>query len=272
MDKAGNWIKWAARMGYAARGLVYFIIGLFAVLAAIGAAEKKGSKDALRTLFDQPFGTAIVWCLVAGLAGYVSWRLIQGLLDTDRHGRTPKGLAIRAGLLVSAFTYATLAVYALSLLGVFAGGSGGGSGGQRVAPFLSGIVAQRYVSLALGLVILGVAGAHVWKAVRQKYEDHFDAGEDAMAIIHPVSMAGLIARGFVLAVIALLFFYRFASAEQSGGRPGLEDALTFFQGLPGGAFLLAAIGLGLIAFSAYSFIEARWRRINVGHAVPFSLH
>lgn len=271
METARDWIRWAARTGYAARGLVYFIIGLFAFLAATGGGEEKGSKDALRTLLGQPFGTAIVWCLVAGLAGYVLWRLIQSLLDTDRHGHSPKGLAIRAGLLASAFTYATLAVYALSLLGVFSGGGDGGSGEQTVAPFLSGLVGQRFVALALGSIVLGVAAAHVWKAVRQKYDDRFDAGEAAMTVIHPIAMAGLFARGFVLAVIALLFFYRFASAEQSDSTPGLEEALQFVQDLPGGTVLLAATGAGLIAFSAYSFIEARWRRINTS-AAALPLH
>ena len=59
------------------------------------------------------------------------------------------------------------------------------------------MVGQRYVSLGLAIVIFGVACAHAWKAVRRKYADHFDAGPDAMAIIHPVSIAGLLARGFV---------------------------------------------------------------------------
>lgn len=264
MDTVRSWMKPFARMGYAARGLVYFIIGLFAFLASTGAGEEKGSRDALQKLLEQPFGAAMVWCLVAGLAGYVLWRLIQSLADADGHGTGPKGLAIRAGLLASAFTYATLAVYALSMLGVFAGGGGGsGGGGDAVVSALNGIVGQRFVSLAFGLVMLGVAGAHFWKAARRKYADHFTAGETAMAVIHPVSMIGLAARGFVLAIIALLFFYRFASADRSGDHPGLKEALGFVQSLPAGALLLAATGLGLLAFSAYSFIEARWRRIEI---------
>lgn len=264
MSKLHNWIKPLARMGYGARGLVYFIIGLFALLAAIGGGEEKDSRDALRTLLEQPFGEVITWCLVAGLLGYVIWRLIQSLADADDHGTGLKGLAIRAGLLASAGTYAILAVYALSLLGVFAAGSGdGGSGGSPAASLLEGVVGQRAVSLILGLIVLGVAGAHVLKAVRQKYADHFDAPAEAMTIIHPVSIAGLLARGFVLAIIAVLFFYRTSSAENGSETPGLDDALNFVQDLPGGVFLLIATGLGLLAFSAYSFIEARWRRINV---------
>jgi len=261
METARKWIDPLARMGYGARGLVYLIIGIFALLAATGAGEEKGSKDALRTLLQQPFGEGIVWLMVAGLAGYIIWRLVQAFLDPDGHGTNPKGLAIRAGLLASAVTYGTIAAYALSLLGVLAGG--GDDGGTPVAGALAGAVGQRYVSLVLALVIFGVACAHAWKAVRRKYADHFDAGPDAMAIIHPVSITGLLARGFVLAVIAFLFLLRFLNAEGAQERPGLEDALNYVQSLPAGAWLLAATGIGLIAFAAYSAIEARWRRIRV---------
>jgi Domain of Unknown Function (DUF1206) len=265
MKHARKWVKPLARMGYGARGLVYLIIGLFAFLAANGAAQEKDSRGALRTLLEQPFGAVLVWCLVAGMAGYVIWRLIQSLLDTDDHGLGPKGLAIRAGLLASAFTYSALALVALDMLGVLPGqgGSGGGSGSHPVAGLVAGIVGAKAVSLGLSVIFAGVAGAHVWKAIRRKYADHFEAGDDAMRIIHPVSIAGLVARGFVLAAIALLFFYRFLSAGDSADTPGLKEALEFVQGMPGGQYLLAVTGLGLLAFAAYSFAEARWRRINL---------
>lgn len=267
MDTAKPWIKPLARMGYAARGLVYFIIGLFAILAAAGAAQEKDSEGALQTLLQQPFGTVLVVGLILGLVGYVVWRLIQGIMDTDDHGTGAKGLAVRAGLLVSAFTYATLALLALDMLGVIPGGGGGsGSGSGSLSNSVASIVGASAVSLGLAIIFLGVAGAHFWKAFKQKYAEHFKANEDAMKIIHPVSMTGLAARGFVLAVIALLFFYRFLNAGDSSGTPGLKDALQFVQDMPAGQYLLAATGIGLLAFSAYSFAESRWRRINVEDA------
>ena len=134
-----HWIKPLARAGYFARGTVYVIIGLFALLAAVGSADSKDGKGALEALLEQPFGSVIVWLLIVGLAGYVIWRVIQSVFDTDRHGIGPRGLAIRGGLLASAITYATLAVFALSLLGVFSGGRNGGSGG--IAGWLTGFFA-----------------------------------------------------------------------------------------------------------------------------------
>ena len=263
-----HWIKPLARAGYFARGTVYVIIGLFALLAAVGSADSKDGKGALEALLEQPFGSVIVWLLIVGLAGYVIWRVIQSVFDTDRHGIGPRGLAIRGGLLASAITYATLAVFALSLLGVFSGGRNGGSGG--IAGWLTGFFAAHWVALALTGVFTGVAGAHFWKAWARKYEDHIEADSEMMSVIHPISITGLVARGIIFLVIAILFAYRFLGQRQdeaeNGKTPGLKDALGFIQELPAGGWLLAAVGLGLISFSAYSFIEARWRRINVEDA------
>lgn len=254
-----GWLKPVAKLGYAARGIVYLIVGLFAFLAAIGAGEEKDSEDALRTVLSQQFGELLVWCLLAGLASYVVWRLIQALLDADRHGTGAKALAIRAGLLASAVTYTTLAVFALSLL---ADSGGPGDGGGSVASSLATLVGSDVVATALSGVFAVVAGAHVWKAMTQRYAVHFRCDDDVMRIVHPVSMIGLTARGFVFAVIAILFFYRGLNAGESESTPGLKAALQFVQGLPFGAWLLGLLGLGLLAFSAYSFAEARWRHIN----------
>ena len=106
---SGRKIAWLARSGYAARGVVYLIVGGFAVLAALGSGQTTDSKGALRTIVQQPFGEALLALVALGLVGYAIWRLVQALLDTDHHGTDAKGLAIRGGLIVSAVTHTLLA-------------------------------------------------------------------------------------------------------------------------------------------------------------------
>lgn len=266
---AKKFLKPLARAGYSARGVIYLVIGLFAILAAIGSATERDSEGALRTLLRQPFGTAIVYLLVVGLAGYVLWRGVQAILDADGHGNGAKGLTVRAGLLFSAFTYGTLALFALSLTGVLSSeassGSDEGSSMPPVAGFLAGIVGRDWVALGLAMIFAGVAAAHVWKAWDEKYDRYINAPPARMPLVHFVAKTGLVARGTIFLVIAVLLFYRFTAARSSSTEtdpPNLDAALQFIQDLPYGSVLLGLTGLGLLAFSAYSFVEARWRRVS----------
>ena len=263
-----SWIRWIARTGYASRGVIYLIVGALTVLAAFAATEQTGTRDALETLVAQPFGTAIMWAMVVGLGGYILWRLIQSLLDTDDHGFTPKGLAVRGGLLASAASYAALMLFALGLLGIGDGrDSDTGEKQNEVLETLGQFFGFDLVSLAGAAIFVGVAGAHLWKAFTRKYVDHFRTHDAPMALVHPVSIVGLTARGVIFLVIAWLFAYRFWTKQQeSGDVPSATDALDYIRTLPLGEWLMAGLGLGLICFACYSLSEAVWRRINLEDA------
>ena len=75
-----------ARAGYAARGLIYLVIGIFAIGAAFWSFEKKDTKGAVLEVLQLPLGMALIIALLIGLAGYVGWRLVQAIFDTDDHG------------------------------------------------------------------------------------------------------------------------------------------------------------------------------------------
>lgn len=262
MKKASRYFKPLARAGYFSRGVIYLIIGFFAALAALGGGENKDTKGALQEVLSQTLGTFLIALMIAGLIGYVIWRLVQSIFDTDDHGWSIKGIGVRIGLLASAFTYTTLAIYAASRIGwVWAGSSDSGSG--SAASFIAGFIGSRGVAWTLAAVFFVVGLAHYWKAVRLKFADHFDADDRRMRFIIPVSVIGLIARGTVFEIIAFLLVFRGATVESGSGAPDIKDAMEFIQGLPFGSALLGAMAAGIMLFAVYSFCEAVWRRINV---------
>lgn len=254
-----QWLKVFARLGYAARGVIYLVIGGFALFAAFGYSEKTDARGALQTIVHSGIGNVAAVALILGLVCYSVWRIIQALLDADGHGWEPKGLLVRAGLLVSGAVYATLTVYTFSL---YVGMRRPGADlGRDIAAGFAGVIGSPMAASLLALGFAGVGVAHLVKAFTNRYAPHFQASPSAMTFIHPVATIGLAARGIIFFVIAFLFLYRGLNAGEGGGHPGLKEALDFIHGLPGGSWLLAAIGAGLIAFSGYSMIEAATRRI-----------
>lgn len=253
-------LKLLARFGYSARGIVYLIIGGFAVLAALGnGGGTKTTRGALTTILSQPFGDLLLGLVTVGLVGYAGWRALQGIFDTDHHGTGAKGLAIRAGLLTSAVTHLLLAFWAVSAIFRWGAGSEGSQDWTVLMmrqPFGQVLVA------AIGVIIVGVGLAHIWKGVGEKFRRYLQWDDETARWACPVSKFGLIARGVVFGIIGGFLIIAALQTDPSEAR-GLGEALDTLRRQPFGRWLLGIVALGLAAFGIYSFIEGVYRRINI---------
>jgi hypothetical protein len=256
-----SWIEVLARAGYAARGVVYVVIGFLAVLAAFGRSETPDTKGALEALMAQPFGTVLVWLIALGLVAFALWRVVQALRDTDDHGSGGKGLAIRAGLLLGALSYLAVAALAASMVTTMKLREGGGdpSGGWLAA--INGAGLAWLAVYVVAAVLFAVGAAHIVKGWRAGFEKYFRCAEDVMRWLRPLARFGLIARGLVFIILAGLIF-RGGLAYDAESQPGLGDALRAVQGYAFGWFVFLAIALGLVAFGLYSLAEARYRHVS----------
>ncbi len=254
-------LRIASRLGYAARGVVYLLVGGLAVLAALGrGGGTTDTKGALRTLLETPWGDALLGVIAAGLLGYAVWRFVQAVWDVDRHGRDAKGLAVRAGLLVSGVTHAGLAVFAASLA---LGNGGGGGGGQAewTATLMRKPWGQWLVALA-GLAVVGAGMALAVKARKEKYSKYLDPGYASLPWADAVCKLGLYARAVVMAIVGgfLVVAAWRADPSQAGG---MAEAMGFLRGQAYGRVLFGIVALGLFAFGVYGLIQARYRRIRL---------
>jgi hypothetical protein len=259
-----SWIKGLARSGYAARGVVYVIIGFFAVLAAFGRSEAKGTEGALHALLNQPHGTVLVWAVAVGLAAFCLWRLVQAIRDTDDHGSAAKGLAIRAALAFGGLVYGSLAILAVAMAIGSRSGSEEGRGGDPTGGWLATVhdAGLGWLIVYGAAAILFAAGAaHIVKGARAGFEKYFRCTEGVMGWLRPLARFGLIARGVVFLIIAGLVV-RGGLAYDVEEQPGLADALESVQGYSYGWLILLVIALGLVAFGVYSLAEARYRTVS----------
>ncbi|HEV2129901.1 MAG TPA: DUF1206 domain-containing protein, partial [Longimicrobiaceae bacterium] len=127
---ASPWVEGLARLGYAAKGVVYLIVGGLAAQAALGSGgQTTGSEGALSTILRQPLGQVLLGAVAVGLAGYALWRFVQAALDPEHRGTDAKGIAIRLGYAISGVIHAGLAIEAARMVLGNGGGSGQGGGG-----------------------------------------------------------------------------------------------------------------------------------------------
>jgi hypothetical protein len=254
------WLLYLARAGYAARGVVYVLVGVLAFMAAFGSQRAEGTRGALAWVMDEPWGPWLIGFVGVGLIGYSLWRFFQSAMDADNHGTDAKGLAIRTGLFVSAVTHILLAIFCFSL--VFGNGGGGEENTQGWTAELMSQPFGRWLVAIVGLCVIGAGIAQFVKGATKGFDKYLSIPADHRNWAVPTSQAGLIARGIVFLMIGGFFLIAAYQADPSEAK-GLEESLATLQQQPFGPWLLAAMGIGLIAFAIYSFLQALYRRINV---------
>ncbi len=260
-----NKFELLARCGYAARGVVYVILGAIALTgASAGSGGDTSTKGALSAVLQQPFGRVLLAGVAIGLVGYVLWRVAQAIFDADGVGSGVKGYVVRAAQLAAGLANLSLAAAAVSLVVANSGGSGS-SGEVGLSAWLMQQPFGRFLVGAVGLAIIIAGLVQAWRGVSGKYRDQVKLPPEHEAVLHPLSAFGLAARGMLLAVTGMFFIFAAVTVDpnQSGG---LSEGLDWIRQLPFGPYLYGLAAAGLVSFGLYSFIEGRYRVVNAPDA------
>ena len=272
-NQASPWVQRLARLGYAAKGVIYIIIGMLALQAAFGPGGKTtDTRGALHTIATDGTGRFLLGIVALGLVGYALWRFVQAFFDPERksEGQGIKGVVMRVGCFISGVIHAGLALTAFRLLtGVRGGGDGGGGTEAATATALSQPLGQFWVLLA-GVVVLGSAAYQVYKGWKEKFlrDLHTEAMNQAeMKAATVTGKVGLIARGIAFAIVGW-FLLRAGFSGDAGEARGLDGALVALAQQPYGPILLGLVAAGLVAYGGYCFVQSRWRHVPAVAPAP----
>lgn len=248
-----------ARAGFAARGVTYGLVGALALMAAIGSGGGTTSqRGALETLTGSAWGATILAITAIGLFGYGLWRLVSASMDLENEGSDGKGIAKRVGHAASGLSHFALAIYAVALL-TGSGSSGGGGGAESMtAKLMSAPFGIFLVGLA-GVIGFIIAGMQIKKAMNEEYRQHVKL-PDHHGFSEKAIKFGIIARAVVFAVIGGFLIFAAVTADPDNAR-GFGGALDWLRSQAYGGIVLALIGIGLLGFAFYSFLQARYRTI-----------
>ena len=239
------------RLGFAARGLMYIVIGWLALKT--GRAED--GAGALEYLSGGA-GQLLLAVMAIGFLAYGLWRLANAWLDGDGHGGNGKGIAIRAGGALSGIVHLGLFFYAARLVLGDDGAHGSGDSAQEgTATVLSFPGGWTLVGIAAAcLLAMGVY--QLVKAANASFLEHLDRRARSAAWIKLAGRIGYAAKGVVFLAMGW-FLGRAAIEEKASVAGGMDAVLT---SLPGTIQLIVAFGL--LLFGLFSLVEARHRRIR----------
>jgi len=250
--------RWLVRLGYAARGVVYVVLGY---LALTTASEAQDGGDAVFDLLrGVPLGTVVLWLMALGLLAYAIFKFISAIGDVQHHGSDPKGLMKRVGDGASAVAHTILAFAACQYAsGSSRDSSAGSEGSQQVA---GSILEMPLGDLVIGIVGVGVVVGALMQAksaITAAFMNH--VGPGAPAAVEPIGRLGHAARAVVFAIIGWSLVQS-AWLESEAQIKGLGDAL---MSLRESGTLYTVVAIGLLLFGIFSLVVARYRIIPDVH-------
>lgn len=251
------------RAGYAAKGIVYVVIGALAARAAMGSGgATTDSQGALNVIGDGPLGAAVLVAIGVGLLGYCLWRLVAAVTDAEGEGDEPTSLAKRASQAVRGLAYGALGVQALRLLGGRSGAESNAT--QDWTARLMELPFGRIFVGAVGLGVIGYAGYQLYRAASDKAGKHLDlaeAGPTQATWIVRLGRFGIASRAIVFALIGV-FLVRAGMQSDSGEAGGFAQSLRALASADQGRLALGTVAFGLIAYGVYQLATARYRHMR----------
>ncbi|SKA24981.1 DUF1206 domain-containing protein [Novilysobacter spongiicola] len=254
--QVAGWVPPVARAGYAAKGVVYVLLGYIAFTAAMASGQPEGASGALQSLVDESGGHLMLMLIAVGLLAHVIWRMVQAVLDPEHREHGAKRVFMRLFYALSAVIYGSLAYTAWQLSRQ--GQTDGGNGTEIWIARLLDKPFGTWLVMAAGVGIIGYGIHQLIKAARGDVNRRMTTSNATTSrAVRAIGRIGTAARGVVLLPIGWFVF----KAGRSYSAATAADTGEVLQMLERGG-LLAAVGLGLLAYGVHQIAKAVYRRIE----------
>jgi len=246
-----------ARLGYAAKGVSFGVIGIMMARVAIGQqSERADFAGAMEEMSSQPLLAGLLVLLAIGMIGYAVWRLMQGIADLEGEGSDALGLAKRGIYVIIGLTYLFFAVYAL---GILAGWSTEEGQVQDWTATIMSWPLGRWLIAAAGVGVLIGGLSELWFALSRRFQ--VELGSDDIQGFERISImvagcAGHAGRSLVYSA-AGVFAIRAALDFDPDEARGIADTIRELSDQPYGPYMVAFVSLGFIAYGVYYCLIAR---------------
>lgn len=254
------WVGLLGRIGLAAQGICFGLIGALAFGLAVGVGGASTDPQGAFAALARGGWTRVVLVLLAiGFAAYATWRLAQALLDRGGMGGDAGGLGRRGIQLGQGLIGIGLTVSAVHILL----GHHPESDSQRraAAGVLGWPLGRELVGLAAAVLFVIAAVTAYW-AVSRRFKESLvisDMGADTERFVTASGIVGLASLAFVTAVIGW-FLLKAAIEFDARNAVSIGGALSKLAHTHYGSYLLGAVAAGFVVFGVFDLLQARYHK------------
>ena len=246
--------------GSVATGIVYFSIGVIAILSFFKLKHGGADESSLLVfLNDYVAGKILIWIILLGMAGYFFWRFYEAIKDPYGYGNDKMGIAKRIAAGFSSIADGLICYYAVTAL------TGGGGIQENGVPtkqrtMVGNILDSSYGDVlitAIGIIVVIVAIFLLMYVITNAYKQRLDIDrlkQHQKNLIHVIAWVGYFARSIIIGING--FSCILADVEHDAQVVVNTDKAFDFIGdhIGGIPFNLEAVGV--ICYGLYMFILA----------------
>ncbi len=255
-----RWFELTARAGFVGSGIVHLLIGYLAILLGIGNASSGGETDqsgALQQIAAVPGGVFLLWLIAIGTAA-LTVRLIVEAVVGGRSDST-RGWLARAKDVAKAVVYGIIAYSSASY--ALGAGSSSSSSSQSAAAKTLATPGGVFVLLLAGAIAVAVGIGLVVIGCRRTFRKQITRPSGTLdRVVTVLGVVGYVGKGIAVVIVGVLIGVAGLRSDPEQAT-GLDAAFDAVRSMPGGVFVLVAIGIGFLAFGVYSFFRARYARL-----------
>ena len=258
------------RVGWLAKGVVYLLAGGLALLVVVrsfgwsnatAGAKEASPTGAIKEVAQSTGGPLLLVALAVGMFLYAAWRLATAVLPGSTDA---EGWATRVGYGVSAIIYTTFGVTAISLARTRAAKANGNKTVSDMTSRLMHHTSGRWLIGIAGAVVIGAGLYRIVKGLKADVTDDIDMSGMSPARrrwTRRLGAIGEVGRGIAMGLIGF-FLVRAAVTFKAAEATGLDGALRRLALESWGVFVVAGVGLGLMAYGLHCVGTFTRRRLQ----------
>lgn len=258
-------LTWLARLGFAARGLIYLIVAGFAAAAALGLGkEPHGIMDAVQAITGTGLRLVLAGSTGIGLACLAAYFATVGIWHCCA-GKGRRRWLVALGMLGDAIVYGAVMLSILGLL--FGWHADGEQQAQLWTAWAFGKPFGRVVIGVIGFLILACGiGVTGW-VLTADIDDDVALPEDQKRAIEPIGRYGLSGRGLAASLVGVYWISAALHSDPAQAHE-LGGALQRVQEHSKGWLLLLPLALAFAASAVFDFIQALYHRPDPNLDIP----